>query len=140
MTDKEKFEGFKQKIIEENEKKYGEEARQKYGDDAVDKSNAILKNMTQGQYEELQRTEEKCRKTLLEAFKTGDPAGPLAQEAADLHRKWITFFWGDYNKEAHAGVAQLYVDDERFTKYYDKDQPGLARFLRDAILIYTGKK
>lgn len=140
MTDKEKFEGFKQKIIEENEKKYGEEARQKYGDDDVDKSNAILKNMTQGQYEELQRTEEKCRKTLLEAFKTGDPAGPLAQEAADLHRKWITFFWGDYNKEAHAGVAQLYVDDERFTKYYDKDQPGLARFLRDAILIYTGKK
>ena len=112
MTDKEKFEGFKQKIIEENEKKYGEEARQKYGDDDVDKSNAILKNMTQGQYEELQRTEEKCRKTLLEAFKTGDPAGPLAQEAADLHRKWITFFWGDYNKEAHAGVAQLYVDDE----------------------------
>jgi len=140
MTDKEKFEGFKQKIIEENEKKYGEEARQKYGDDDVDKSNAILKNMTQGQYEELQRTEEKCRKTLLEAFKTGDPAGPLAQEAADLHRKWITFFLGDYNKEAHAGVAQLYVDDERFTKYYDKDQPGLARFLRDAILIYTGKK
>lgn len=140
MTDKEKFEGFKQKIIEENEKKYGEEARQKYGDDDVDKSNAILKNMTQGQYEELQRTEEKCRKTLLEAFKTGDPAGPLAQEAADLHRKWITFFWGDYNKEAHAGVAQLYVDDERFTEYYDKDQPGLARFLRDAILIYTGKK
>jgi len=31
MTDKEKFEGFKQKMIEENERKYGEEIREKYG-------------------------------------------------------------------------------------------------------------
>jgi len=46
----------------------------------------------------------------------------------------------DYSKEAHAGVAQLYVDDERFTAYYDKEQPGTAAFLRDAILIYTGFK
>ncbi len=33
----------------------------------------------------------------------------------------------------------MYVDDERFTAYYEK-QPGTAVFLRDAILIYTGMK
>jgi hypothetical protein len=32
----------------------------------------------------------------------------------------------------------MYVDDERFTAYYDKEQPGTAAFLRDAVLIYTG--
>jgi hypothetical protein len=32
----------------------------------------------------------------------------------------------------------MYVDDERFAAYYDKDQPGVAEFLRDAVLIYTG--
>ena len=34
----------------------------------------------------------------------------------------------------------MYVDDARFTSYYDKEQPGLAAFLRDAVLIYTGMK
>jgi hypothetical protein len=78
--------------------------------------------------------------TLNEAFKTGDPAGELAQKAADLHRQWLCCFWDSYTKEAHAGVAQMYVDDERFTAYYDKAQPGTAKFLRDAVLIYTGMK
>ena len=33
----------------------------------------------------------------------------------------------------HKGIAQLYVLDERFTAYYDKEVPGCARFLRDAV-------
>ena len=41
-------------------------------------------------------------------------------------------------QEAYAGVTQLYVDDERFTAYYDRIQPGGALFLRDAVRIYTG--
>lgn len=32
------------------------------------------------------------------------------------------------------------ADKERFTAYYDKEQPGTAAFLRDAVLIYTGMK
>ena len=41
------------------------------------------------------------------------------------------------DKEAHAGVAQMYVYDERFKEYYDKHGDGLAEFLRDAIVEYT---
>ena len=48
--------------------------------------------------------------------------------------------WGSYNKEAHAGLADMYVADERFRAYYDQDCEDGAEFLRDAILIYTGKK
>ena len=33
MSDSEKFAGFKQRMIEENEKKYGREIREKYGDE-----------------------------------------------------------------------------------------------------------
>jgi acetoin utilization deacetylase AcuC-like enzyme len=32
----------------------------------------------------------------------------------------------------------MYVDDERFTEFYDKVQPGAAEFLRDAVIIYAG--
>ena len=35
MSDEEKFGGFKKKLVEENEKKYGLEVREKYGEEAV---------------------------------------------------------------------------------------------------------
>ncbi|WHY87505.1 MerR family transcriptional regulator [Neobacillus novalis] len=140
MSNKEKFEGFKKKMIDENEEKYGEEIRQKYGNDTVDKSNAKLQNMTQVQHDVVTALAEQITVTLAEAFKTGNPAGELAQKAAELHKQWLCYYWNEYSKEAHAGLAQMYVDDERFTAYYDKEQPGTAEFLRDAILIYTGLK
>lgn len=138
MTDKEKFEGFKQKLIDDNEKKYGGEIREKYGKDAVERSNNKLKNMTREEYDAVTKLGEEQLAVLAEAFKTGDPAGELAQKAAELHKQWLTFYWDGYSKEAHAGLAQMYVDDQRFKAYYDKEQPGTAEFLRDAILIYTG--
>jgi DNA-binding transcriptional MerR regulator len=137
MNDKEKFEGFKQKMIDENERKYGKESREKYGDKAVDKSNDKLKNMTQEQYEELEKLSSDFLSTLKQAFNSNDPASELAQKAADLHRQWLCYFWDFYSKEAHANLAQMYVDDKRFKEYYDNEQPGLANFLRDAINIYT---
>jgi DNA-binding transcriptional MerR regulator len=140
MSNKEKFEGFKKKMVKDNEKKYGKEIRDKYGKDKVEASNAKVMNMTQEQYEEVTALADQIHSTLSEAFKTGDPAGELAQKAADLHKQWLTYYWKDYSQKAHAGLAQMYVDDERFTAYYDKEQPGTAVFLRDAIHIYTGQK
>ncbi|MGI6097213.1 MAG: MerR family transcriptional regulator [Dethiobacteria bacterium] len=138
MTDQEKFEGFKQKLIEENEKKYGKEIRGKYGEQAVNESNKKIKSMSPEEYKEAKRLENEVLETLHAAYKTGDPASELAQKAADLHRQWLTFYWSAYSKEAHAGLAQMYVSDQRFRAYYDREQPGLAAFLKDAIWIYTG--
>ncbi|KAB3532832.1 MerR family transcriptional regulator [Alkaliphilus serpentinus] len=140
MSDKERFQGFKEKMIEDNERKYGKEVRKKFGDEAMDQSNKHFKNMTKEEYDKMQKLGEDILSTLAEAFKTGNPAGKLAQEVAELHKEWLTMAWGYYNKEAHGGLAQMYVDDERFTAYYDKNQPGTAAFLRDAIHIYTGMK
>ena len=96
--------------------------------------------MSKEQIEESKRLATEIMETLEVAFKTGDYAGELAQRAADLHRQWLCFYWDSYTKEAHEGVAQMYVDDERFTAYYDGKQPGTAAFLRDAVLVYTGTK
>lgn len=140
MSDKEKFEGFKQKLIDDNEKKYGQEIREKYGDEAVNRSNNKVKNMTQEEHDKITILGREIMETLQKAMQTGDPAGELAQKAVDLHRQWLSFYWDSYTKEAHAGIAQMYVDDERFKAYYDENQPGTAEFLRDAVLIYTGMK
>jgi DNA-binding transcriptional MerR regulator len=136
MSDQEKFEGFLQKLVDNNERQYGEEARAKYGDEPIDRSNTRVLNMSKEQYIELEELTEDLNKTLKAAFEQGDPASELAQKACELHKKWLCFYWNDYSKEAHKGVTQMYVDDPRFTAYYDKIAPGCAVFLRDAVEIY----
>lgn len=136
MSDQEKFEGFKQKLIEDNEKQYGEEIRTKYGDDAINRSNARIKGMTKEQYAEVERLTQELGDTLKAAFEQGDPQSELAQKACALHKKWLCVYWDNYSKEAHLGVTQMYVDDPRFTAYYDKIVPGCALFLRDAVKIF----
>lgn len=138
MSDKEKFAGFKKKMIEENEKKYGKEINEKYGPEMVKEFNKKIMNLTQEEHEAMTNISERLTETLAKAFETSDPASDIAQKAADLHKQWLSFYWSKYNKEAHANLAKMYVDDERFTEYYDKQQPGTAEFLRDAIYIYTG--
>ena len=138
MSDQEKFEGFKEKLMEENEKQYGEEIRKKYSDQEIDASNAKLKNMSKEQYEEITALEEAIIEQLKTAIETGNPAGEAGQKAAALHKEWISFYWNSYSKEAHVGVAHMYISDERFTNYYDsRAGSGAAAFLRDAILVYT---
>lgn len=138
MTDHQKFEGFKKQLVSDNERKYGQEIRSNYGDEQVDRANQAILDATPEQHEDQERLTAKLYDVLAQATAAGDPASGLAQQAADLHRQWLSYYWGSYSKEAHAGMAQMYVDDERFTAHYDKDQPGTAVFLRDAVRIYTG--
>ena len=136
MSDHEKFEGFKQNLINENEQKYGDEIRAKYGDDAIDRSNAKFNNMTKEQYAQVESLSQQLNETLKAAFAQGDPSSELAQKACELHKQWLCYFWDDYSKEAHMGIAQMYVDDARFSAYYDQIAPGCAVFLRDAVAVY----
>ncbi len=136
MSDQEKFEGFLQKQVDHNERQYGEEARAKYGDERINRSNTKVLNMSKEKFIELEMLTEDLNESLKAAFEQGDPASELAQKTCELHKKWLCFYWDDYNKEAHKGVTQMYVDDPRFTAYYDKIAPGCAAFLRDAVAIY----
>lgn len=138
MEDGEKFEGFKKKLVEENEKQYGREIREAYGDDAVEASNAKLMGMTEAQYQSVQDTETAMKEALLAGMEASDPAGADAQRAAELHRQWLCAFWkdGTYSKDAHRGITEMYVADDRFKKYYEAIAPGAAEFLRDAVAVY----
>ena len=51
----------------------------------------------------------------------------IAQRYANLRHFY------EPNLEIYRGLGQMYVDDERFAKYFDKYAPGLAKFMRDAI-------
>lgn len=138
MSDHEKFEGMKKEIISRNEEQYGDEIRRNYGKEAVAQSNQKLLNMTQQDYDQAQQLADDIKRSLGDALREGNPAGELAQATADLHRQWLSLYWDKYTKEAHAGLADMYMADERFKAYYDEVASGATEFLRDAIHIYTG--
>ncbi len=136
MTDNEKFEGFKKKMVEDNEQQYGAEVREAYGDAVVDVSNAKLMGLTPEQHEKTQALSQQINESLKAAFEQGDPASEAAQKVCALHKEWLGYYWNHYSKEAHLGLAQTYVDDPRFKKYYDDIVEGCAEFLLDALQIY----
>ena len=117
MSDEAKFEAFKRRAVEENEARYGAEIREKYGDEEAERA---------------------IQRKLEEAVRSGaDPAGEAGRALAELHRAWLSFGSSPYDPARHRGLAELYVQDERFTAYYDKSVPGCARFLRDAVLSHV---
>ena len=138
MSDREKFDGFKQNALDENERKYGAELRETYGKDTVEASNRMFQALTQEQFEEMNSIAASLQ-SRLEAAVTGalDPAGEEGLSIAALHRRWLGFTWPSYSPAAHAGLGELYLSDARFTAYYDANLPGCAAFLRDAIATYT---
>lgn len=138
MSDQEKFVGFKQKLIVENEQRYGKEIRETYGEEAVKAAHDRIGKLSQEVYDHAERLRLDFEQQLLAAFETGDPAGALAQQACDLHRQWLCVYSPHYSKEYHKGLADMYVADQRFRVNYDKLAPGCTEFLRDAIHIYCG--
>ncbi len=134
MSDEAKFRALKEQAAAENEKRYGKEARQKYGDTQVDAANRNWMGLSQREYDRWQALDREILSRLEQAVAAGlSPESEEGREIAALHREWITFTIRDYTPEKHRGIAQLYVLDERFTAYYDKNRPGCARFLTDAV-------
>ncbi len=137
MKDEERFKAFKQKTLEENEQKYGKEIREKYGEDQVKASNEKFKALTKVQHEELELLNKDIATTLKAAVQTGDVESELAKQVVEMHKSWLMFYWPSYSPEQHRGVTQMYVEDERFKKYYEDIVEGGAQFLRDAVWAWT---
>ncbi len=137
MKDIDKFEGFKDKLISENEEKYGDEVREKYGKESLEYSNKRIKNMSKDEYEYVVNLTNDVNLTIKAALKAGDPTSELAMKACDLHKEWLMIYWKEYSKEAHLSVVKMYVEDERFTAYYIENVGvGAAEFLYEAMKIY----
>ena len=136
MTDEKKFAAFKAEQVQRNEARYGREARERYGDLPVDQAAAHFQNLTREEYDRYAALEEEIKTGLEQAVRRGDPPkGEAGRELARLHRQWLEVsLGGGYTPEKHRGIVRLYPADERFRQYYDRNTPGCAQFLQDAVL------
>lgn len=121
MSTHDAFNQMKEDIIAQNEAKFGAEVRERWGDDAADASNAVLRGMSKEQFDELQNLSEAIIEQLEKVREAGDVDTPEAQMLADMHARWIKMSWGShpYTREAHLGLGQMYLADERFRAFYD---------------------
>lgn len=137
MNDEQKFECFKKQAVAENETRYGKEIREKYGDEQVDQANAAMMGMNREQHSTWAKLGETLQQKLEEAVRSGcSPESEEGKLIAQLHHQWLTLTGTPYTPAKHRGIAEFYVLDERFTAYYDKQLPGCARFLRDAVVCW----
>ena len=133
MNDEAKFSAFKQQAIENNEATYGQEVRERYGDAAADETNAALMGLSCEEYAAWNELDYTLRQRLEQAVEMGlSPDSAEGREICELHRRWLSVTDKKLTAAKQKGIAELYVLDERFTRYYDKTVPGCACFLRDA--------
>jgi hypothetical protein len=71
---------------------------------------------------------------LVAAMRAGQPADSVeATGAAEGHRRHISDWFYDCTYEIHGGLADMHLEDPRFTATYEKIAPGLAQYVHDAI-------
>ncbi|MET4061507.1 hypothetical protein ABIB35_003080 [Arthrobacter sp. UYP6] len=126
MDAQEMFRGF-----EENP--YEEEARQLWGDAGVDSSQARLAGLSAGEQQDLMQEAHAINTELAGCLQAGLAASdPRVSDAVARHYRWICAGWTP-DREAYKGLGTLYVQDGRFTAFYDQEAPGLAAYLAKAI-------
>lgn len=140
MTDQEKFDAFKQQKVTHNEEQYGSEIREKYGDQVVDTANQKWLDLTEEQFAAMQQAE----KTLFDGLNQLLESEPIdldsqtAKEVFDAHKKWLTITAPFYNADYHRGLADMYINDERFAKYYnDRTTKDSVQLIHDIIYHYA---
>jgi DNA-binding transcriptional MerR regulator len=134
MTKKQYFEAFS----DEQQAEYEKEAMQKYDPATVKAASRKWKEYTDAEKQRMGEEANALYEDLLLAFPKG-PSSPEAQDCVKRWRRQIEYFWIP-NDEQLAGLADLYNEDPRFKANFDKVDPRLAEFLREAIRIYVEKR
>ena len=127
---------FNDTDIEKTRQAYAAEAEDKWGKtDAYEaykrQTDAYAKadwEMAQAEMDELVRA--------FAARLDDDPAGDALQGLVEQWRQHITRRYYPCTKEILAGLGQMYVSDERFTKNLDRWGDGTASLISQAIGIY----
>ena len=116
-------------------KNYQEEVKKRWGNgQAYKQSMARVSKMTKSEMEAMKKQAKIFTQQLADAMDK-KVTNTEVQKLVEQHYQGIQFFY-NCPIDMYRNLGQMYVDDSRFTAYYDKFRPGLAKFVRDAINVY----
>ncbi len=113
MTDQEKFEGFKQQKLAENELHYGTKYEKNTATRQCMRQLKSGKRWIEKTHHDMETIEEQLLADLTHYLQ--DPTNQQLEESIFAsHKKWLAFSWPTYSLAAHKGLAAMYLSDERF--------------------------
>ena len=134
MSKKQLFEAFS----DEQQAEYEKEVMQKYDPETVKASIKKWKNYTAADKQRIGDEGNAAYEAILAAIPKG-ASSPESQAGVELWRKHMDYFWTP-NLDQLVGLAEMYNDDPRFKANFDKIDPRLAEFMREAVRIYVAKQ
>lgn len=113
---------------------YAAEAHERWGEtEAWKQSQERSAKRTKQDWQQLKSDGDALLTRMAAAFAGGvQPGSPEADEIAEAHRQSINEHY-DCTHAMQWCLAQMYVADERFTRYYDDASPGLAQWVHDVV-------
>lgn len=127
--------GFYEGFSEEEQARYAEEAERLYDPETVRASQRRWKAYPQARKEAILAE----GRAVYEAFAARigqDPGSAPVQELVAAWRRHMDWFWTPEPAQL-LGIAEGYVADPRFKATFDRLDPRLAEFLRDAVRVYV---
>jgi DNA-binding transcriptional MerR regulator len=120
---------------EDTIKNYAEEVKQRWGDtEAYKQSMERASKTTKADYEKYKKDSDIFMKKVAATMDKG-ATSPEFQTLIAEHFKSLSA-WYEPNFEMYRGLANMYVEDPRFTAYYENYRPGLAKVFSEAILYF----
>lgn len=132
------FKEFDMTQIEEAQKKYQKEAEERWGGTDAYKESAKKTSSYSKQDWAIITTEAEGIYKALAEIRDESPENSEAQELVRQWQQHITKYYYNCSKDILAGLGEMYIADERFTKNIDKYGEGLALFMSKAIKYYCG--
>lgn len=130
------FQEFDMTEIEQAQKQYADEAKQRWGaTDAYKQSAKRTSSYNKDDWARINAEAEEIYDGFV-AQMGNDPASLAVQQLVADWQAHISKNFYDCPKEMLAGLGEMYIADERFTKNIDKRAQGLAQFMSDAFAAY----
>ncbi|MGD0878393.1 MAG: MerR family transcriptional regulator [Anaerolineales bacterium] len=133
MSQKQMFEAFS----EDDQEKYAREAEKIYDPAIVKESNRRFKSLSTAEKLLIFDEGNQIYADMGAAITKGADS-PEVQAIVERWRKYIDHFWTP-NIEQLKGLAEIYNSDTRFKTNFDRIDPRLAEFMREAVRIYLKK-
>jgi MerR family transcriptional regulator, thiopeptide resistance regulator len=117
------------------DEEYAAEAEKRWGEtDAWKQSQQRVSQFSKQDWIATRAEGDALLEALAQAKRGGvKPGSAEANELAARHRSSIERSY-DCDDEIHRNLVETYLADERFTRYYDDVEPGLAQFVHDIVV------
>ncbi len=120
---------------------HADEAQERWGEsDAFQQSARRAAAHTKADWLAIKAEADTVTRAYANAMTSGAaPESWVAMDVAEQHRQHIGRWFYDCSYDMHRGLGDIYVADPRFTATYDEVAPGLAVFVRDAIVANASR-